>query len=116
VRFLTVWHSVAQLRRHYGQDAAAEILALCQAKVFLGSITDDFTRDYIVELLGRRQQLGEQTRAGRGVDVMTAQALQRTSTGEGLLIHRREGLVRSRPSTRAGSLSPLPPTVEATTG
>ena len=60
VRFLTVWHSVAQLRRHYGQDAAAEILALCQAKVFLGSITDDFTRDYIVELLGRRQQLGEQ--------------------------------------------------------
>jgi hypothetical protein len=72
---------------HYGQDAAAEILALCQAKVFLGSITDDFTRDYIVELLGRRQQLDDHTRAGRGVDVMTAQALQRTSTGEGLLIN-----------------------------
>ena len=87
VRFLTVWHSVAQLRRHYGQDAAAEILALCQAKVFLGSITDDFTRDYIVELLGRRQQLDQHTRADRGVDVMTAQALQRTSNGEGLLIN-----------------------------
>jgi type IV secretion system protein VirD4 len=87
VRFLTVWHSVAQLRRHYGQDAAAEVLALCQAKVFLGSITDDFTRDYIVELLGRRQQLDGQTGGGRGVDVMTAQALQRTSNGEGLLIN-----------------------------
>ena len=75
------------MHRHYGPDAAAEILALCQAKLFLGSITDDFTRDYIVELLGRRQQLDEHTRAGRGVDVMTAQALQRTSTGEGLLIN-----------------------------
>ena len=40
VRFLTVWHSVAQIRQHFGADAAAEILALSQAKVFMGSITD----------------------------------------------------------------------------
>jgi len=89
-RFMTVWHSVAQMRRHFGADAAAEILALSQAKVFMGSITDDETRGEVVKILGQRQQLdginGTQP-PGRGVDVMSAQALQRTSTGEGLLIH-----------------------------
>jgi type IV secretory pathway TraG/TraD family ATPase VirD4 len=86
-RFLTVWHSVAQLRRHFGVDAAAEILALSQAKVFRGSITDQYTRQEIVELLGRREQLTNTEPGGRGLDVMSAQALQRTSSGEGLLIH-----------------------------
>jgi type IV secretion system protein VirD4 len=85
-RFLTVWHSVAQIRRHFGVDAAAEILALSQAKVFMGSITDQFTRQEVVELLGQRQLLnGPGT--GRSLDVMTAQALQRTTAGEGLLIN-----------------------------
>jgi type IV secretion system protein VirD4 len=87
VRFLTVWHSVAQIRRHFGIDAAAEILALSQAKVFMGSITDQFTRQEIVELLGHRQQLTAVRHAGHAVDVMSAQALQRTSAGEGLLIN-----------------------------
>jgi type IV secretion system protein VirD4 len=84
VRFLTVWHSVAQIRRHFGPDAAAEILALSQAKAFMGSITDQLTRQEIVELLGQRQVLtgGMSERT----EVMSAQALQRTSTGEGLLI------------------------------
>lgn len=89
-RFMTVWHSVAQMRRHFGADAAAEILALSQAKVFMGSITDDDTRAEIVKILGQRQQrdgLNGTQPPGRGVDVMSAQALQRTSTGEGLLIH-----------------------------
>jgi type IV secretion system protein VirD4 len=86
-RFLTVWHSVAQLRRHFGVDAAAEILALSQAKVFMGSITDQYTRQEIVELLGRREQLRNAEAPGRGLDVMSAQALQRTGQGEGLLIH-----------------------------
>jgi type IV secretion system protein VirD4 len=81
VRFLTVWHSVAQIRRHFGDDAAAEILALSQAKVFMGSITDQYTRREIVELLGRHQA------GAGGSDVMTAQALQRTSAGAGLLIN-----------------------------
>lgn len=80
-RFMTVWHSVSQIRRYFGADAAAEILALSQAKIFMGSITDPHTREEIVDLLGRRQQ-----RDGRGPDVMTAQALQRTTAGEGLLI------------------------------
>ncbi len=87
VRFLTVWHSVAQIRRHFGVDAAAEILALSQAKVFMGSITDQFTRQEIIELLGQRQQLHGASWNGRGPEVMTAQALQRTTAGEGLLIN-----------------------------
>jgi type IV secretion system protein VirD4 len=83
VRFLTVWHSVAQIRRHFGPDAAAEILALSQAKAFMGSITDQVTRQEIVELLGQRQLLaGAEVRS----DVLTAQVLQRTSAGEGLLV------------------------------
>jgi type IV secretion system protein VirD4 len=84
VRFLTVWHSVAQIRRHFGPEAAAEILALSQAKAFMGSITDQQTRQEIVELLGQRQVLtgGMNERT----EVMSAQALQRTTTGEGLLI------------------------------
>jgi hypothetical protein len=46
----------AQLRRHFGVDAAAEILALSQAKVFLGSSTvPRNTCRELVELLGRRQ-------------------------------------------------------------
>jgi type IV secretory pathway TraG/TraD family ATPase VirD4 len=85
VRFLTVWHSVAQIRRHFGVDAAAEILALSQAKVFMGSITDQFTREEITALLGHQRP--DAANAGYAVDVMTAQALQRTSAGEGLLVN-----------------------------
>ena len=85
-RFLTVWHSVAQIRRHFGIDAAAEILALSQAKVFMGSITDQFTRQEVIDLLGQRQQQRRQN-FGRPTEVMTAQALQRTTAGEGLLIN-----------------------------
>jgi type IV secretion system protein VirD4 len=87
VRFLTVWHSVAQIRRHFGVDAAAEIMALSQAKVFMGSITDQFTRQEVVELLGQRQRLQAAGTNGRGPEVMSAQALQRTTAGEGLLIN-----------------------------
>jgi len=87
VRFLTVWHSVAQIRRHFGVDAAAEIMALSQAKVFMGSITDQFTRQEVVELLGQRQRRNGARWNGRPAEVMTAQALQRTTAGEGLLIN-----------------------------
>ncbi len=84
VRFLTVWHSVAQIRRHFGDDAAAEILALSQAKVFMGSITDQYTRARGRRAARQRHQPGA---APTIADVMTAQALQRTSAGEGLLIN-----------------------------
>lgn len=87
VRFLTVWHSVAQMRRHFGVDAAAEILALSQGKIFMGSITDQFTRQELVDLLGQRQTSRAGGTSGHRLEVMSAQALQRTTAGEGLLIN-----------------------------
>lgn len=87
VRFLTVWHSVAQIHRTFGAEAASEILALSQAKVFMGSITDQMTRREIVDLLGHRPHSQKSGAAPYATDVMTAQALQRTSAGEGLLVN-----------------------------
>jgi type IV secretory pathway TraG/TraD family ATPase VirD4 len=81
IRFVTVWHSLAQIRQRYGADAAAEVLALSHAKVFLGSITDDRTRDELLRLLGKR---------GDEHDATTAQALQRLQAGQGLLIHSEQ--------------------------
>jgi hypothetical protein len=66
------------MRERYGAEAAAEILAMSQAKVFLGSITDDGTRRELLRLLGK---------GGDEDDGATAQALQRLRAGEGLLIH-----------------------------
>jgi type IV secretory pathway TraG/TraD family ATPase VirD4 len=85
IRFLTVWHSLAQIRERYGTDAAATILALSQAKVFLGSITDDVTRQELVHLLG--QQPTERDGHTQWRDTLTAQALQRLQDGQGLLVH-----------------------------
>jgi type IV secretory pathway TraG/TraD family ATPase VirD4 len=79
-RFLTVWHSIAQIHRHYAPAGAGEILALSQAKIFLGSITDGHTITELTRLLGRSDQ-------GQHPEILTAQALQRTTAGEGLLIH-----------------------------
>jgi type IV secretory pathway TraG/TraD family ATPase VirD4 len=76
IRFMTVWHSLAQIRERYGIDPAAEILAMSQAKMFLGSITDEGTRHELLRLLGSDEKGG-----------MTAQALQRLGAGQGLLIH-----------------------------
>jgi len=84
-RFLTVWHSVAQIHRHYGEPAAAELLALSQAKVFLGSITDGHTVTELTRLLGPRA-----TEQNQNPEILTAQALQRTTAGEGLLIHTHQ--------------------------
>lgn len=81
VRFMTVWHSVAQIRRHYEAEGASELLALSQAKVFLGSITDRATVDEVTRLLANRDQDPLST------DERASQALQRTSDREGLLIH-----------------------------
>jgi hypothetical protein len=91
VRFLTVWHSLAQMRERYGTDAAATILALSQAKVFLGSITDTYTRDELVNILGQQPVALDDTRQYR--DILTAQALQRLRGGQGLLIHGELGPV-----------------------
>jgi hypothetical protein len=82
---LTVWHSVAQIHRHYGEPPAAELLALSQAKVFLGSITDGHTVTELTRLLGQRA-----TEQNQNPEILTAQALQRTTSGEGLLIHTHQ--------------------------
>jgi len=76
IRFMTVWHSLAQIRERYGIDPAAEILAMSQAKMFLGAITDEGTRHELLRLLGSDEKSGK-----------TAQALQRLGAGQGLLIH-----------------------------
>ena len=82
-RFITVWHSVAQMHATYKEDIANALLGLSLAKVFLGSITDQFT---IRELTG---MLGEETvnRPDMAPRSITAQAMQRTKDGQGLLIH-----------------------------
>jgi type IV secretion system protein VirD4 len=82
-RFITVWHSVAQMHATYKEDIANALLGLSLAKVFLGSITDQFT---IRELSG---MLGEEmtNRPDMSPRSITAQAMQRTKTGQGLLIH-----------------------------
>ncbi|MDW5597557.1 type IV secretory system conjugative DNA transfer family protein [Conexibacter stalactiti] len=87
VRFMTVWHSISQIHRTFGEEAAAEILALSQAKVFMGSITDPLTRREIVDLLGHDQRSRRSGRLPYAVDVMTSQALQRMTAGEGLLVN-----------------------------
>ncbi|MGA2926148.1 MAG: type IV secretory system conjugative DNA transfer family protein [Solirubrobacteraceae bacterium] len=78
-RFLTVWHSVAQIHRHYTPAGASEILALSQAKIFLGAITDGLTNTELTRLLAHPTH--------HHPEILTAQALQRTTNGEGLLIH-----------------------------
>lgn len=87
-RFMTVWHSVAQIQRAFGEEAATEILALSRAKVFMGSVTDQTTRREIVDLLGQQQaQRRDPSATGFALDVVTSQALQRMTAGEGLLIN-----------------------------
>jgi type IV secretion system protein VirD4 len=82
-RFITVWHSVAQMHATYKEDVANALLGLSLAKVFLGSITDQYT---IRELTG---MLGEETtnRPDMSPRSITAQAMQRARAGQGLLIH-----------------------------
>ena len=87
VQFLTIWQNISQIRERYGADAAAEILALSQAKIFLGSITDPQTRDELVGMLGQQQMIDGAAATNRTRDVLTAQSLQRLSSGEGLLVH-----------------------------
>ena len=78
---MTVWHSVAQIQRHYSDQGASELLSLSQAKIFLGSITDRATVDEVTRLMANRSQDPLST------DERASQSLQRTSDREGLLIH-----------------------------
>ena len=73
------------MHHHYGPAGAEELLALSQAKLFLGSITDRLTVIELTRLLGQRA--AEQN---QNPEILTAQALQRTTAGEGLLIHTHQ--------------------------
>jgi type IV secretion system protein VirD4 len=82
-RFITVWHSVAQIHATYKEDVANALLGLSLAKVFLGSITDQFTIKELTGLLGE-ESVNRPDMSPRSI---TAQAMQRTKEGQGLLIH-----------------------------
>lgn len=84
MRFATIWQSIAQIRERYG-DSADSILANSTAKIFMGPITDDATRQHIASLLG---------------DELVAQVSQ-TATSDG---HSGSTTVARRHATR-----PLPP-------
>ena len=51
VHFATVWQSLGQMRERYG-GASDTILANSVTKLFLGPVTDDATRRYLIDLLG----------------------------------------------------------------
>ena len=81
-RFITVWHSVSQIQDRYGSEAAREILAASQAKIYLGSNTDGETVSEVNRLVG--QLAGDQT---FNPEIQTAQALQRLGEEQGILVH-----------------------------
>ena len=51
VRLATVWQSLGQMHERYGRGSDT-ILANSTTKLFMGPITDDATRRYLVDLLG----------------------------------------------------------------
>jgi type IV secretory pathway TraG/TraD family ATPase VirD4 len=64
IRVATVWQSLAQMRERYGRGSDT-IIATSTAKLYLGPITDDATRDHVVSLLGGpHHERGRRPRAG----------------------------------------------------
>lgn len=81
-RFLTVWHSVSQIEDKYGVEAAKSIIANSQAKIWLGSNTDGNTVAELNRLIG--QPAGDSI---MNPEIATAQAMQRITDKEGVLVH-----------------------------
>lgn len=77
IRIASIWQSLAQMRERHG-PAADTILANSTAKLFMGSITDEPTRRYIVDLLGSDPDDHHVRRA-------TAGGLQQAQPGRALL-------------------------------
>jgi type IV secretory pathway TraG/TraD family ATPase VirD4 len=80
IRIATVWQSLAQMRERHGHGADT-VLANSATKLFMGSITDAATRDYITELLGDDPDEARPRRPRT-----TAGALQQAELGRALLI------------------------------
>jgi type IV secretion system protein VirD4 len=92
IRVATVWQSLAQMRERYGRGSDT-IIANSTAKLYLGPITDDATRDHVVSLLGERPDSD-----GRRVRPHSA-ALQQLQGDRALLVAgaRLPALVMLRP-------------------
>jgi type IV secretion system protein VirD4 len=92
IRVATVWQSLAQMRERYGRGSET-IIANSTAKLYLGPITDDATRDHVVALLGDpKNARGARSRVG-------AAALQQLVGDRALLVAgaRLPALVTLRP-------------------
>jgi type IV secretory pathway TraG/TraD family ATPase VirD4 len=99
IRVATVWQSLAQMRERYGRGSDT-IIANSTAKLYLGPITDDATRDHVVALLGDRHN-ERLARAG-------SRSLQQLAGDRALLVAgaRLPGLVTLRPYWRDRSSQP----------
>jgi type IV secretory pathway TraG/TraD family ATPase VirD4 len=79
IRVATVWQSLAQMRERYGRGSDT-IIANSAAKLYLGPITDDATREHVIALLG-----GQHNRRG-GPARADAAALQQLAGERALLV------------------------------
>src|SRR5207248_122470 len=108
LRIATLWQSVAQLQHRYG-GAADDILANSTAKLFMGPITDETTRQHVLGQLGDEQAMattvnfGPDGRSRSTTNSMqpkaTAAALQQIGRDRALLLEGRTppALVRVSP-------------------
>lgn len=84
IRIATIWQSLGQMRERYG-PASDTILANSTAKLFMGPITDDATRRYVVDLLGDEYSEND-PRGRRKVSKARAGALQQLAGDRALLV------------------------------
>jgi type IV secretion system protein VirD4 len=84
VRIATIWQSLGQLQERYGR-AADTILANSTSKLFMGPITDEATRRYVVDLLGE-DVIGRHGPRERRRPKTEASALQQLSGDRALLV------------------------------
>ncbi len=80
IRIATIWQSLAQMRERHGHGADT-ILANSTAKLFMGAISDEPTRRYVDDLLGRDPEDVDHRKSR-----VTASALRQTELGRALLV------------------------------
>jgi type IV secretion system protein VirD4 len=81
VRIATIWQSLGQMRERFG-SASDTILANSTAKLFMGPITDEATRRFVVDLLGEEKDDELRRRARKA----NAGALQQLDGDRALLV------------------------------
>lgn len=101
VRVATVWQGLGQIEQRYGK-AADEVLGNSLAKLVMGPLQDEQTRDYLVDLLDEERHvetsydvsgpLGRTARQqyDRERDKARAQTLQQLAQGEAIYLHGRD--------------------------